>query len=188
MSKLPLKYAWLDQEPGPKVLKEALRHYGVLEIPGPKSSKRILEWATELGLKNIYTTDSIPWCGLFAAICCKRSGYGVETEYPGKRLPITYREALWARNWSRVGISVAVAELGDILVFSRQAGGHVGFYIGHSKKYYFVLAGNQQDCVEIMRIPKDRCIAVRRLPYNNKPANVRPIELEDTGEVFNNAA
>ena len=80
------------------------------------------------------------------------------------------------------------ASLGDVLVFVRRGGGHVGIYVGDDGTHYHVLGGNQGNAVSIIRIAKARCIAVRRFYRIAPPANVRPIRLAASGPVSTNEA
>lgn len=173
---LPTQYQWLLKEPGPKMLLELLKVYGTHEVPGSKDNPDILEWADELGLKNQYTHDSIPWCGLAIAIAAKRAGKPV------------VKDPLWAANWAKWGTKVSVAMLGDVLVFSRPGGNHVAIYVGEDKTHYHILGGNQGDQISIVRIDKDRCIAIVRPPYTVQPPNVRRVYLSDQGTVSTNEA
>ena len=45
MTDLPKQYAWLDAEPGPRILVEALKTYGTIEKLGEGSNPSILAWA-----------------------------------------------------------------------------------------------------------------------------------------------
>lgn len=161
------QYVYLKKEKSPKVLVNALNLLGVKEIVGPRHNKQIMEWATELGLSRIYTSDEIPWCGLFIAKVVKDSDYEV------------VKDPLWARNWANFGNKQTEAMLGDILVFTRGGGGHVGIYVGEDAACYHVLGGNQGNMVNISRIEKSRCISINRSPWKiGQPANVRPIKLK----------
>lgn len=171
-SPIPQKYKWLESEPAPKMIVEAIRYFGVKEIQGNGNNPEIIKWAEEVGLN--YSNDSIPWCGLFMAFVIKKTG----------RLPV--KNPLWARNWAKWGINADTAELGDILVFSRNSGGHVGLYVGEDPIAYHVLGGNQGDSVSIVRISKIRCIAIRRAVYINKPSNVRKIIISEDGSLSKN--
>lgn len=175
---LPKKYAWLANEPGPKMLVEALKLYGTKETAGPGNTAAIMAWARELGgnVAKVYTADSVPWCGLFAAIIAKRAG---------KSLPAS---PLWARAWASWGEKSPRAALGDVLVFVRPGGGHVGLYVGEDATHFHVLGGNQGDAVSIVRIAKSRCIAVRRLYSIAAPANVRPVKMVGGGPASTNEA
>lgn len=178
MIPLPPAYCWLDDlSPLPRMLAEARKLYGTLEIAGPANNPEILGWAKETGLAKIFTADSIPWCGLFMAVVAKRGGKPI-VEGP-----------LWARNWAKFGKAADKAQLGDVLVFRRgQGSGHVGLYVGEDYGAYHVLGGNQSDGVTITRIAKERCIAVRRPAYRKAPASAKPVQLAATGALSVNEA
>lgn len=175
---IPAQYKWLEKEGAPRILVEALKLYGTKEIPGAQSNPLIMEWAKDVGIPGtVYTNDDTAWCGLFMAVVVKRSG----------REPVA--QPLWARNWAQWGVSAPFAMLGDILVFSRQGGGgHVGVYVGEDANCFHVLGGNQSNMVNVTRIVKSRCIAVRRPKYNLMPSNVRVVRLAATGAISNNEA
>lgn len=177
MPKLPAPYAWLGREPGPRVLLEALALFGTRETPGAASNPAILAWARETGLARDYVNDGIAWCGLFVATVVKRAGFE----------PVA--APLWARNWAKFGTAADKASLGDVLVFSRDGGGHVGLYVGEDASAFHVLGGNQSDQVCVSRIAKARCIAVRRCPWKiAQPSNVRPVRLAAGGALSTNEA
>lgn len=175
---LPNKYKWLLQESGPKMVLAALIEYGTLEGPGTENNPKIIGWAQEVGenVRDIYKADSIPWCGLFMAVIARRAG---------KEPP---KDPLWALNWGNFGLKIEKeqASLGDILIFVRNGGGHVGLYIGESKDTYHVLGGNTSDQVKIAEISKSRLYAARRPAYTVQPANVRKIFISASGEISTN--
>lgn len=193
-------YAWLNNEPGPRMLLEGLKLYGVLETPGPGNNPTILAWADEIGAGEATAyakwaaewvdEDAKAWCGLMMAVCAVRAN---PDNRPERRPPAKYLAAL---EWMKFGLPVTAAELGDVLVFHRPGGGHVGLYVGEDATAYHVLGGNQgdavsgrkADCVGIARIARDRVVAIRRVPYLAKPANVRPIRLAASGAVSTNEA
>lgn len=172
-----MNYDWLKNEPGPKVIIEAMKLYGTKEVAGEQDNPVILDWAKEIGVASYYIDDSIPWCGLFAAVVVKRAG------------KMIVKRPLAAKSWVDFGTEQSIAMLGDVLVFQREGGGHVGFYVGEDADCYHVLGGNQGDQVKVSRIDKHRCIAIRRSTWSIKqPDNVRVIHLEATGEVSQNEA
>lgn len=176
---LPKEYQWLDKEPSPKILKEALKLYGVVETPGTKNNPTIMAWAATLGTdyKKVYNADSIPWCGLFMGYVCHKAG----VEVP--------KNVLWALSWSAWGTPKQKAELGDVLVFKRDGGGHVGIYVGENATHYYVLGGNQSDSVNITKIVKTRLYAIRETEWKiAKPSNIRSITLNNKGPVSTNEA
>jgi len=72
--------------------------------------------------------------------------------------------------WANWGQKSNIAP-GAVLVFKRQGGGHVGFYVGEDSSAYHVLGGNQSDSVSIARIAKDRLVAVRWPKESHPPAD-----------------
>ena len=178
MPQLPPAYRWIDEvRPLPRMVAEALRLYGTVETPGPADNPVILDWAKEAGLSKAYSSDAVPWCGLFMALIAKRAGKAA----PAK--------PLWARSWSQFGIASPQAALGDVLVFARaKGGGHVGLYVGEDETAFHVLGGNQSDAVSITRIARSRCIAIRRPIYQVQPASVAPVHLAASGVISTNEA
>jgi hypothetical protein len=180
----PPKYSWLSKIGVlPKTIAESLPLIGVQEIVGKGSNKTILAWRDELNLAGVkitgYGDDDIPWCGLFAAIIAyRRMNSAAEV----------VKDPLWARNWAKYGTKSAAAGLGDVLVFVRNGGGHVGFYVAEDSTAYHVIGGNQGNKVSITRIAKDRCIAVRRPLYSTVPSSVKPYHVKAAGDLSANEA
>ncbi len=174
---LPKQYRWLADEPGPRILVEALKTYGTVEKPGPGSNPSIMAWAKAAGLERVYRADSTAWCGLWAAYVALQAGW---------EPPVN---PLWARNWLSWGSPAPAPMLGDVLVFSRGSSGHVGLYVGEDATAFHVLGGNQSDRVMIKRIDKKRLLGARRCPWRiNQPAGVRPVALAATGALSTNEA
>lgn len=175
MTQLLPAYRWLGNlGPLPRMVTEALNLYGTIETPGAANNAKILEWAQETGLRNVYTADSIPWCGLFMAVVAKRAGKPLVSS------------PLWALSWSKFGEQGGQPRLGDVLTFRRNGGGHVALYIGEDSTCYHVLGGNQSDAVTITRIRKERLHAVRRHYAVGMPASAKPYVLAATGAVSEN--
>lgn len=174
---LPPNYAWLAKEPGPNMLLEALKLLGTTEVVGERDSPIIIAWAKECGLAASYSADSVPWCGLFMAVCAKRAGWDI----PAK--------PLWALNWGNWGVDAGQPELGDVLTFVRPGGGHVALYVGEDANHYHVLGGNQSDRVSIMRIEKLRLRAARRPEWKiAEPPNRRVVILAPVGSISRDEA
>ena len=157
---VPKQFEWVAKLGSPKLVMFAITLYGTCErLPDGSDNPMLLRWAKICGLKD-YTRTSIPWCGLFMAYVCKMVGWPVP-EWP-----------LGAVNWLKFGRKVSVAMFGDVLVFKRPGGHHVGIYIGKDALFYYVLAGNQGDKVCILRVARKRCIGIRRPPYEIQPNTV----------------
>lgn len=142
---LPKAYRDLARLDMPRTIREAVAMYGVTEDPGLANDPRIMAWAAETAkVVRGYTADSIPWCGLFVAAISRRAGWS--DQIPEK--------PLWALNWLQFGDPIERPGLGDVLVWRRKGGGHVGFYVGEDATHYHCLGGNQSDAVSIIRLPK----------------------------------
>lgn len=170
---IPEQYKWLDREVAPKMLMEAITLLGTKEVIGSLNNPVIMDWAQALKIKE-YNMDSIPWCGLFIAYLALITN---------KTLPTS---PLWALSWSKWGEGCE-PELGCVLTFKRNGGGHVGLYVGEDLECYHVLGGNQGDSVSITRIKKSRLDAAR-CHYKNKPTTIRKIHLSPVGSVSTNEA
>ncbi len=186
----PLSDRWrfLESEGAPRMLVEALKTYGVAETLGTGDTAEILAWAREVGgwVAGWYDADATPWCGLWMAVIAKRAGKAVELKNP-----------LAALSWIEWGDDAPLdergrwrPELGDVCVFTRRGGGHVGLYVGETPdgRYLHILGGNQSDKVSITRIAVDRLVAARRLYRIGKPSNVRRIVMAADGPVSTNEA
>jgi uncharacterized protein (TIGR02594 family) len=181
---IPAKYRWLETLKGrPKNITLALALLGTQEVIGKGSNKTIIDWRDTLNQSGVkisgYTDDDIPWCGLFAAYVTFRR---MQNPYEVPKDP------LWARNWAKYGKNTTSPSIGDILVFARGNGGHVGFYIGEDQTAYHVIGGNQSNTVSIARIAKNRLIAARTPPYITRPAGALPRHLTATGTLSKNEA
>ncbi|MCA3131528.1 MAG: TIGR02594 family protein [Betaproteobacteria bacterium] len=180
---LPSSYAWLKEEPGPRILKEFVGVYGVAEDPGPGSNPAILTWAKMVGLERVYRDDATAWCGLAMAYVAGQAGWDNAPR----------GNSLLARNWLYWGTAALVPMLGDVLVFWRGAPtgikGHVGVYVGEDEDAYHVIGGNQDDRVSIKRIGRQRLLQARRCPWRiNQPANVRQVRLAANGALSTDEA
>jgi uncharacterized protein (TIGR02594 family) len=158
----------------PKWLAVARAQLGVREAAGPASNPKIMGWAKAVGraLGITYSDDSVPWCGLFAGYCVTQASYVPP--------PVAVRASAWSE-WGEACSPM----LGCILVFKRQGGGHVGFYLGEDKTAYHVLGGNQSDAVTVARIAKDRCVAVR---WPRGYPKTKPVLMDATGKLSENEA
>lgn len=176
MKNLPAQYQWLTKEKAPKMLVEALRHYGTLEHVGKGSNPNIMAWAKEVGVSGWFTDDDIFWCGLFVGMVAKRAGY-----------PLSAAKLLAAKEWANWGEEIPKGRemLWDVLVFSRPGGNHVGFYVGENDVAFLVFGGNQSNAVGFAWIAKNRLIAARRPIYKvGEPQNVRKVYLSQTGAIL----
>ncbi|WP_424360266.1 TIGR02594 family protein [Methylocystis parvus] len=152
----PAKYHHVFDPGAPRTIQVAASLLGTKEKPGGESNPAILKWAAEveraIDAPIGYSADSIPWCGLFAALVATRAGWAAQTP----------KQPLWARNWRAFGVAAERPAFGDVLVFSRGSAGHVGFYVGEGPGVFYVIGGNQGDAVSIVAVEKSRLLAARR--------------------------
>lgn len=183
--KLPEKFNWLATiGPLPKMVQLGLEHLGVKEISGANSNPIIINMAMELGVRSIYTNDDTSWCALFQNFICKMCSKPIVNDKGDKY------NLLRAKSFADWGNPVANGDerLGDILVFKRPGGGHVGMYIAESDTSFFVLGGNQSNAVTITEIAKDRKIACRRYYATAAPDSVKKYKLNSSGILSHNEA
>jgi uncharacterized protein (TIGR02594 family) len=155
-------------------MKTARESVGLKEVAGPKHNTKIQAWLAKLGAW--WKDDETPWCGTFVAHCLRENGLPVPQHW--------YRALAWKDYGSNLR-PTHVCE-GAILVFAREGGGHVGFYVGEDRFYYRVLGGNQSNTVNVMRIAKNRCVAIRW--PKGVPVTGGPIHVASNAPVSENEA
>lgn len=150
---------------------------GTKEVQGRGSNPEIVEWAKTIGgfVAKYYTSDDIPWCGLFVAHCLSENGLKI----PGNPLS--------ALDYAKWGLGLNHPSYGAIMVFTRNGGGHVGFYVGEDDEAYHILGGNQSDMVDVTRVGKDRLHAVR-WPAEAPQEFTGPYQTEYSGPLSVNEA
>lgn len=179
---IPTKYKWLNTiGTMPKLVIAGLSFLGLKEYPGSTNNPVIMDMAKRLGVENIYTSDAIAWCALFISYLCVISD---------KPMPFTSYDILRAASYKDWGSPVPKGQeaLGDILVFSRPGGNHVGIYIAESETTFHVLGGNQSDSVNFTEINKKRLTACRRYYAIGAPDSAKKYILSSGGKVSTNEA
>lgn len=125
----------------------AYEELGVMEIPGRRNERRIIEYHASTSLKA--SEDSVPWCSSFVCWVMEQAGY-----------PST-RNAR-ARSWLEYGVEIPKPIPGCIVVFWRKSpdsrSGHVAFYVGDDGDKIKVLGGNQSNQVKVSSYPKERVL------------------------------
>lgn len=160
---------WLDY---------ALANIGVAEIVGPRHSPVIMGWIQAIGAKALgirVVDDETAWCGTFVGICILRG-------LPDEPLPAIL---VRAKAWEAFGVDLVNRSLGAIMVFDREGGGHVGFYLGEDATHFHIVGGNQGNRVSRMRLEKSRLTACRwpkTVPY----PKTGPVHLLPSGEISRN--
>lgn len=122
---------------------------GVREIVGRGDNPRIVEYhhSTTLDAGSA-SLDETPWCSSFVNWCVERAGYAGT-------------DSAWARSWLNWGVPTAQPTVGTIAIFTRDGGGHVGFYVSENEGEVQVLGGNQRDAVNIAHYPKKDLLGYR---------------------------
>lgn len=137
MNHLNLPYPWI---------REAVKHLGLKEIPGPRHNNVILGWLSTL--KAWWKEDETPWCGVFVAHCVTTNSMRVPKYW--------MRAKAWADEW---GMSIKTPVPGCVVVFERAGGGHVGFVIGQTRlRELVVLGGNQGNMVNLGKFDTSRVV------------------------------
>ena len=135
------------------LIREAIKYYGIEEIPGTKHNKTIVGFFKSMGHKNI-RTDEDAWCSVFLAACAKNAG-------------LVYSSEALARSWLDVGMVVQDPRPGDIVIFWRESKssymGHVAIWLGETSEGVICLGGNQDDKVCIKALENDKVLGYRRL-------------------------
>jgi uncharacterized protein (TIGR02594 family) len=130
----------------------AQRFVGVKEVAGTASNPLVLamlrlddEWPQD---------DAVPWCSAFV-------------NYVAWLLRLPRSKSLAARSWLDIGRVVALdeARVGfDVVILSREGGGHVGWFAGlPTPTTVALLGGNQGDAVTVASFTRTRVLGVRRL-------------------------
>ena len=127
----------------------AIREIGTREYEGAADNPRIVEYlrSTNLGEPG-RSNDETFWFSAFVNWCVEKANYAGT-------------DSAWAKSWLNWGKATANPLRGCICVFSRDTGGHVGFYTGESASHIQVLGGNQSDEVNISNHSKSRLLDYR---------------------------
>lgn len=181
----PEFYKWiLDEKDPPKLIAESIKLVGIREYPGKAvNNPIIMNMAKDLDIPAaIYPNDETAWCALDLNWLCFKTGK-----------PLSYTTAkkdkydlLRANSFMTWGIESVIPMFGDIVIFSREDGFHVGILIGEDLTHYHVLGGNQGNGHGFVRIEKGRLVACRRFYKILAPHSVRQITLSPLGPISRN--
>lgn len=114
------------------------------EAQGAADNPRIVEYfsATTLGPQP----DSVSWCGAFVSFCLRKAG-------------VIDKGSARAADWLAFGDRLSQPRPGCIVVLKPQAAGasgHVGFWVKQEGGRIHLLAGNQNDRVDITPYPESQ--------------------------------
>jgi uncharacterized protein (TIGR02594 family) len=127
----------------------ALAEMGVTETPGAGNTPRVLEYLRSTNVDiGMAALDATPWCSGFVNWCVKRAG-------------LVGTNSAAARSWLQWGVPLTVPRRGCIVVFSRDAGGHVAFFMRAEGEQLLVLGGNQADRVSVAPYHSTRLLGYR---------------------------
>ena len=136
------------------MLKIAFTQYGIKEFPGDENNPEVLKYFKAIGKEY---SDATAWCSAFMNYCAKEAGKEMSN-------------ALNARSWLKVGVSLAKPVLGCVTVLWRidpkDWRGHVALYVNHDEKYVYLLGGNQNNTVCIKAYDKNRILSYRLLDFS----------------------
>jgi uncharacterized protein (TIGR02594 family) len=124
---------------------------GLTETSGDANNPKILAMAETIALAypemqsycDLYTQDSIAWCGLCVAYCLAEAG--IRPVFG----PTDTDKFLWAQAFDdpEWGYRLGVPRPGCIVVMTREGGGHVSLYERTEGSNYICRGGNQGDQV-----------------------------------------
>lgn len=136
-----------------KLIQEAIKYYGISEIPGNKHNKDVLSFFKLTDNKKL-RSDEVAWCSVFMAVCAKNAG-------------LNYTNSPLARSWLNIGEAIEHPEPGDIVIFWREQKdsyqGHVAIWLGETEEGTVCLGGNQDDSVCIRVYDPNMILGYRRL-------------------------
>jgi uncharacterized protein (TIGR02594 family) len=190
MAAIPKQLEWLNKVgPLPVLVATALNFLGLAEFPTKlKNNPVIMMMAETLGLSKIYKNDETSWCALFVfyiLYLCKKPFPPV-----GKDI----YNYLRAKTFLGYGFAVPNDDLrtGDVVVYDRPGGFHVGFFIAFTKikgkVYHIVLGGNQSNKVNFMEIDEGRLVQARRFYATAAPKSAAKYEVNSIGLISENEA
>lgn len=182
---LPEKYNWIETiGPLPKLVAAALNLYGIREVPGIQNNPVIMNMAKTLKIEDIYKNDDTSWCGLFMSYLCTIC----EKPLPDlKGDKFNYLRAKWFQTFGNP-VKKGEERFGDVGVFDRPGGGHVGLLIAQSTNTWHILGGNQGNSVNIVEIAKTRFITARNFYAIGPPESAKQYILSSSGVLSTNEA
>ncbi len=169
---------------------EALKEFGTLEAPGAADNPKIIGWQDELEAADLDRVYAGVYTRFDPVVRVVHGDRRPSRQHRNAAPSAIRRASILRRSNGRRSTSVpkGAAALGDVLVFKRKGGGHVGLYVGHDASAFHVLGGNQSDRVTISRLSKQRLVAVRRQPIAPTRKRRPPIPLAASGSLSVNEA
>ncbi len=140
---IPILFKFLRAAPCPRFLQAALSEVedGVRETPGPRSTRRIIDYRVMAKIAIGGDDGEVPWCAIFVNAMLESTGA------PGSRSAMA-RSFVRNAGFKRLDRPC----LGAVTVLSSSRGpssGHVGFYVGSGPGRLWLAGGNQNDACTI---------------------------------------
>jgi uncharacterized protein (TIGR02594 family) len=107
---------------------------------------RVLEYHASTKLRA--THDNVAWCSSFVCWCFERA-------------KVASPRSARAKDFLNWGVKLYFPKPGCVVVFSRDLGGHVGFYVYETEDHIYVLGGNQSDAVNVSPYKKENLLGYR---------------------------
>ena len=130
----------------------ALSFYGESPITGPISNPEIVKWLKATSYPGPFT-DEVPWCSAFLVWIFQQC-----------RIQTNANAA--ALSWMNFGVNTDQPNLGDVVVLgwpsTEPTHHHVGLFIREVLDGIYVLAGNQDNTVDIALWKKQDVLSYRR--------------------------
>ena len=131
----------------------ALSFYGERPIPGPQANTQILEFIKATTYPDT-TSDEVPWCSAFLVWIFNECGIKTPANAA-------------AKSWLTYSTETDDPKFGDVVVIGypkeAPANFHVGLFIRETRELVYILAGNQNDTVDITPWRKRSVLSYRKL-------------------------
>jgi len=131
-----------------------LSFYGERPLAGPPANPQILEFLKATTYPDT-TSDEVPWCSAFLVFLFGHCG--IETSANAAAL-----------SWMNFSEPTDDPHMGDVVIFAWPAAApvnyHVGLFVRETDNLVYILAGNQNDEVDICAWRKRSVLSYRKLP------------------------
>lgn len=131
----------------------ALHYYGERPLSGKMSNPQILEFIKATSYPDT-GSDEVPWCSAFLVYIFQQCGINTSANAA-------------ARSWLNYSVPTDQPSLGDVVVLAWPAAAptnaHVGLFIRETAELVYILAGNQNDEVDISPWRKRSVLSYRKL-------------------------
>ena len=135
-----------------KAVLAALLMYGESPIAGPKANQHLLDFLAATSYPK-GTSDEVPWCSAFLVWIFQQCG-------------IKTNATAAAISWLGFGSQISEPVIGDVVVLGWPVSGpinhHVGLFIREVADGIYILAGNQDNTVDIALWKKQDVLGYRR--------------------------